>query len=95
MKRKGILALLLCVCLLGCTGNPAPQTPAVSADVSSPAQTAEATITPAPTPEPVAETNETTDPLLYVFAGILALVIAGIVVVAMNNRKTTKRSQKK
>lgn len=53
MKRKGIIALLLCVCLLGCSGNQAPQTPAVSADISSPAQTAEATITPAPTPEPV------------------------------------------
>ena len=48
-----------------------------------------------PTPELAAETNETTDPLLYVFAGILALVIAGIVVVAMNNRKTRKRSKKK
>lgn len=48
-----------------------------------------------PTPELAAETNETTDPLLYVFAGILALMIAGIVVVAMNNRKTKKRSKKK
>ena len=48
-----------------------------------------------PTPELAAETNETTDPLLYVFAGILALVIAGIVVVAMNNKKTKKRSKKK
>ncbi|MEA4913550.1 MAG: leucine-rich repeat protein [Christensenella sp.] len=71
--------------------------------IVTPKSTPTATSAPANTPQPVtsptpelaAETNETTDPLLYAFVGILALVIAGIVVVAMNNRNTKKRSKKK
>ena len=51
-----------------------------------------------PTQEPSIETKQDTDPILFVFAGVLALVTAGIVVVAVkgksakrpNNRKRTK-----
>ena len=60
---------------------------------SAPANTPQPAISP--TPELTEEAKEPVDPLLYAFAGILALMIAGIVVVAMNNRKTKKRSKKK
>ena len=71
--------------------------------IVTPKSTPTATSTPAntpqpgisPTPELTEEAKEPVDPLLYAFAGILALMIAGIVVVAMNNRKTRKRSKKK
>ena len=36
-----------------------------------------------------------TDPLVFAFAGILALVIAGIVVVAVKSRRPKKRAQKR
>ena len=63
-----------------------------------PTKTPWSTPMPRPTASPVATAKaeqQPADPLLYVFAGVLALVIAGIVVVAMNNRKTKKRSKKK
>ncbi len=45
--------------------------------------------TPTPTPTPQMEQGEAgVDPLLIVFAGVLALVVAGIVVVALKKRKT-------
>ncbi|MEA4913548.1 MAG: leucine-rich repeat protein [Christensenella sp.] len=60
---------------------------------SAPANTPQPAISP--TPELAAETNEPADPLLFVFAGILALVIAGIVVVAVRNNKTKKHARKR
>ena len=57
---------------------------------------------PTPIPRPTASPAVTAkteqqlaDPLVFVFAGILALVIAGIVVVAVKSRKPKKRAHKK
>lgn len=51
MKRKGIVALLLCVCLLGCTGKAGSQTPEVTAAAANPSKAAEASPTPTSLPE--------------------------------------------
>ena len=48
-----------------------------------------------PTPEPADPAQQATDPLVFAFAGILALVIAEIVVVAVKNGKPKKRATKK
>jgi hypothetical protein len=51
--------------------------------------------TPAPTATPTIEQDETdVDPLLIVFAGVLALVVAGIVIVSLKSGKH-KRKRKK
>ena len=53
---------------------------------------------PRPTASPAVTAKaeqQPTDPLVFVFAGILALVIAGIVVVAVKSGKPKKRAQKK
>ncbi|MEA4913549.1 MAG: leucine-rich repeat protein [Christensenella sp.] len=69
-----------------------------------PRPTPRPTETPWPTPmprstaSPVATTKaeqQPADPLVFVFAGILALVIAGIVVVAVKSGKPRKRAQKR
>jgi len=69
-----------------------------------PRPTPRPTETPWPTPMPrptaspavTAKTEQQpTDPLVFAFAGILALVIAGIVVVAVKSRKPKKRAQKR
>ena len=62
------------------------------------------TETPWPTPMPRPTTSpivtaepeqQTTDPMLLVFAGVLAAVVAGIVIVAVNRKKTNKHNRKK
>ena len=53
-----------------------------------PRPTASPAVTAKPEQQPV-------DPLVFAFAGILALVIVGIVVVAVKSRKTKKRAQKR
>ena len=69
-----------------------------------PRPTPRPTETPWPTPMPrptaspavTAKTEQQpVDPLVFAFAGILALVIAGIVVVAVKSRKPKKRAHKK
>jgi len=57
---------------------------------------------PTPKPRPTASTavtakpeQQTTDPMLFVFVGVFALVIAGIVVVVVKSRKPKKRAQKR
>ena len=71
-------------------------------DVPRPTPRPTKTPWPTPMPRPTAATAVTAkaeqqpaDPLLFVFAGILALMIAGIVAAAMNNKKARKRSKKK
>ena len=48
-----------------------------------------------PTQEPSIETTQDTDPILFVFAGVLALVIAGIVVVAVKASARNKKPDKR
>ena len=71
---------------------------------NTPSPTPRPTETPWPTPMPRPTTSpavtakpeqQGTDPLVFAFAGILALVIAGIVVVAVKSRKPKKRAQKR
>ena len=57
---------------------------------------------PTPMPRPTASPavtakaeQQTTDPLVFAFAGVLALVIAGIVVVAVKSGRPKKRAHKK
>jgi hypothetical protein len=51
--------------------------------------------TPVPTATPTIEQDETdVDPLLIVFAGVLALVVAGIVIVSMKKGKKKRRRKK-
>ena len=50
------------------------------------------TASPAVTAKPL---QQGTDPLVFAFAGILALLIAGIVVVAVKSRRPKKRAQKR
>jgi len=56
------------------------------------------TATPQPTasPAPIAEpAQQATDPILFAFAGVLALVVAGIVVIAVRSKKPKRYSQKR
>jgi hypothetical protein len=56
------------------------------------------TVTPQPTasPVPTAENEQQkTDPILFVFAGVLAAVVVGIVVLTRKNRKPKKQARKK
>jgi len=50
------------------------------------------TASPAPTAEPE---QQSTDPILFVFAGLLVAVVVGIVVVTIKTRKPKKKSRKK
>ena len=71
---------------------------------NTPSPTPRPTKTPWPTPMPrptaspavtAKPQQQGTDPLVFAFAGILALVIAGIVVVAAKSRKPKKRALKR
>lgn len=55
------------------------------------------TATPRPTATPITEVSEQkpVDPILFVFAGVLALVVAGIAVVAVKSGRTKRHPQKK
>ncbi|HWQ98003.1 MAG TPA: leucine-rich repeat domain-containing protein [Clostridia bacterium] len=62
-----------------------------------PTETPWPTPMPRPTTTPITEVSEQkpADPILFVFAGVLALVVAGIAVVAMKSGKTKRHPQKK
>ena len=63
-----------------------------------PTETPWPTPKPRPTASPVVSAKpqqQGTDPLVFAFAGILALVIAGIVVVAVKSRRPKKRTHKR
>ena len=71
---------------------------------NTPSPTPRPTKTPWPTPMPrptaspavtAKPQQQGTDPLVFAFAGILALIIAGIVVVAVKNRRPKRRAQKR
>ena len=71
-------------------------------DVPRPTPRPTETPWPTPMPRPTASPakaakpqQQGTDPLVFAFAGILALVIAGIVVVAVKSRRPKKRAQKR
>ncbi|HWQ98004.1 MAG TPA: leucine-rich repeat protein [Clostridia bacterium] len=55
------------------------------------------TATPQPIATPITEVSEQepADPILFVFAGVLAIVVAGIAVVAVKSGKTKRHPQKK
>jgi formate-dependent nitrite reductase membrane component NrfD len=53
---------------------------------------------PRPSVSPVATVEpeeQAVDPILFVFAGVIALVVAGIVVMAVKNRKPKNRTNQK
>jgi hypothetical protein len=69
-----------------------------------PTRTPRSTPTPWPTPMPrpsvspvatVEPEEQAVDPILFVFAGVIALVVAGIVVMAVKNRKPKNRTNQK
>lgn len=57
-----------------------------------PTATPQTTATPTSTAEPEKQAG---DPILFVFAGVLAVVVAGIVVLAVKSRKPKKKPRKK
>lgn len=57
-----------------------------------PAATPRPTVSPAPSAAPK---QQTTDPMIFVFAGVLVAVVAGIVALTIKNRKPKKKSRKK
>ena len=69
-----------------------------------PTRTPRPTPTPWPTPMPrpsvspvatVEPEKQAVDPILFVFAGVIALVVAGIVIMAVKNRKPKNRTNQK
>ncbi len=62
-----------------------------------PTETPWPTPMPRPTATPITEVSEQkpADPILFVFAGVLALVVAGIAAVAVKSRKSKRHPQKK